>query len=83
MAAEPLSCEEGKELAYCFFFQLRDNSIGQEGILDLASAVQTNKIVIDLNVKLNQPGLQGEIKLFELQKVPSANFYPSCCERKT
>ena len=49
--------------------QLRDNSISEDGILALTDAVQTNTVLVDLNVKLNQPGLRGEIALFKLLKV--------------
>jgi hypothetical protein len=48
---------------------LRDNSISEDGILALTDAVQTNTVLVDLNVKLNQPGLRGEIALFKLLKV--------------
>jgi hypothetical protein len=54
--------------------QLRDNSIGEDGMLALTDAVQSNKVLVDLNVKLNQPGLRGEIALYKLLKVGSLHI---------
>jgi hypothetical protein len=67
--------------------QLRDNSISEDGILALTDAVQTNTVLVDLNVKLNQPGLRGEIALFKLLKVhqhsPPPHFFFSCTQHTT
>jgi Ran GTPase-activating protein (RanGAP) involved in mRNA processing and transport len=55
--------------SHVLLLQLRDNSIGEDGMLALTDAMQSNKVLVDLNVKLNQPGLRGEIALYKLLKV--------------
>jgi len=49
--------------------QLRDNSIEEEGVLSLTSSLRVNTVLADLDLKLNQPGLQGEIALYQMLQV--------------